>query len=128
MNWTKDKFNFLLKKYRHIDCVFEEDLGCIAWRFATGGNVEIVEIEAATIGKGLGKTLLISMLDKLAKESTTVHNIISYRRTTNSAAENFYRKLGFQQIDLGKSLYQQGATTLVWISKEVLEINLTTKE
>jgi ribosomal protein S18 acetylase RimI-like enzyme len=110
----------LLKKlsiYSEAEYIYDPDLGYIAWHFSTGGNIEMLFIEAAEVGKGLGSELYRQMLRQLqSSKEKPYHSMFAFRLESNTVAGKFYDALGFTQIQLGQSIYGGDGTVLMWIT------------
>ncbi len=118
---TYEQFSGKLAPYRGVEHIYDPLVGNIAWRAATGGNLEVLFFEAAERGKGHGKELYRRMVQRIiATETVPFHSAIGFRLASNVAAERFYAKLGFQQVDLGQSVYRDDGTVIMWITWEGL--------
>lgn len=117
MPWSRQRAAEQLKKFGSVNYVYDEELGLIAWQFTTGGNIEVLELEAKIRNLGQGYLLYRKMAEYILQTGKKPeHSIISYRRTDNQEAARFYSKMGWHQIDLGSSIYAEGETTLLWTS------------
>lgn len=122
MQWTEENFRSYCNKYKQVDYIFDYQLGCISWHLSTGGILEIIELEAAIPGLGQGYVLYRQMVEKILETGQMIprHGVIGYRRTHNKEAEYFYKKMGWQQVNLGHSIYAEGEATLLWTTWEQL--------
>lgn len=115
MDWTEIQFEKMISKYQGVEYIYDKAVGCIAWRYATGNNLEILELEASVRGIGKGLLLYKMMVEQIVKSGKVPrHSIVAYRRTSNEAAARFYNSMGWAQVDLGNSIYPEGGTTLIW--------------
>jgi len=95
--------------------VYHEGVGYLAWHYTTGENVEALFLEVAEKRKGHGTALYREMCETILRDGPVpFHSVLAYRRSDNAAAEAFYRSLGWNQIDLGPSVYRGVGTTLMW--------------
>ena len=92
-------------------------LGFIEWEVGTGGNHEITQIKAYIQGQGVGKQLL-----KLYKQYCIppCFSVYAFVLGSREQARGFYKSAGFREINLGKSIYKDDDTILVWIPFEEL--------
>lgn len=74
--------------------------GFLEYRFAPGGTVEIVDIQVARKGRGIGKKL-VKLLEKKARGMT----IYCFCREENLRGQKFYESLGFRRTALLESFY-----------------------
>lgn len=88
------------------------DNGFIEYRQGTGGNIEITQIRAYEKGKGTGKELIEKLIDK----ENPYHSIYAFVLGSRTGAISFYEKCGFKKIELGKSIYKNDDTILMWRS------------
>ena len=78
--------------------------GFIEWEVGTGGNHEITQIKAYEQGKGYGSELL-----KLYKKYAIPprYSVYAFVLANREGAREFYKRRGFREIDLGKSIYEE---------------------
>ena len=88
------------------------DNGFIEWQEGTGGNIEITQIRAYERGKGTGKELIETMI----KKTSPYYSIYAFVLGSRTGAILFYEKCGFKKIELGKSIYKNDDTILMWRS------------
>ena len=94
--------------------------GFIEWKIGTGGNHEITQIKAYEQRKGVGRELIKLYLEKAEPPFYSVYAFVLGTRT---GARNFYKSMGFREIVLGKSIYKDDVTILVWaVFKELKNI------
>ena len=85
--------------------------GFIEWEVGTGGNHEITQIKAYEQGKGYGKQLMQTYLDTA---SPPFYSVYAFVLASREKARTFYKSCGFQEINLGRSIYRDDKTILVW--------------
>lgn len=90
--------------------IHQEQEGIIAWRWATGDNVELTHLKVQTPRKGCGRRLLRAMLVKL-KEEPPYHTVFGFTRVGNIRAHAFYRAMGFS-LSLVTGVYADGAAMI----------------
>ena len=113
---TLEQFLERLRPYRGVSYVYRPCIGYVAWRVATGENLEILFIRAAESGKGHGGRVLREMVTQITLAGPEpYHSVFAYRLASNADAERFYCRLGFHEIALGQSIYRDDGTVLVWI-------------
>ncbi len=106
-----------LSIYGDAQYIYDSDMGYIAWHYSTGGNIEMLFIEAAETGRGLGRKLYRCMIDKLqSNKEKPYHSIFAFRLASNGVASLFYHALGFTQVELGQSIYGGDKTVIMWIT------------
>lgn len=76
--------------------VLTTESGIIAWRYGTGGNVELTYllVKSEVRRDGQGRALFRAMLDELRK-SPPYATVYGFTRSGNSVSQDFYRSLGF---------------------------------
>ncbi len=114
-----------LQCYRGVEYFYDPEMGYLVWRVSTGENVEMLFVEAITLGQGLGRKLyqrFVKVLQEQGKEP--YHSVFAFRLDSNEAAKKFYNKIGWTQISLGQSVYRDDDTVLMWITWEDLIKNL----
>jgi GNAT superfamily N-acetyltransferase len=106
-----------LEDYGAAEYIYDPDVGYIAWHHSTGENIELLFIEAAEIGTGLGISLFRRMVDHLkSRNEKPYHSVFAFRLASNKLAENFYESTGWTQVPLGQSIYAGDETVLMWIT------------
>ena len=73
-------------------------------RFADTCHIGTLAVDAAHRRQGLGQGLLLTLLLHLAQNNAT--EVTLEHRTSNKAAEQLYRKVGFQQVRIQKGYYR----------------------
>ncbi len=112
---TVEEFEARMLNYPGADWVYDPAVGCLAWQFGTGGNLEALDIQAAEPGRGQGVELYRRMVAKVEAGGRLPYwSIFAFRRSANHRARRFYEKLGWRQRDLGESVYAEGGTTVMW--------------
>jgi GNAT superfamily N-acetyltransferase len=96
----------------------QRDEGYIAWRLGSGNNAELLFIHAYDRRKGVGRSLLITMLNCLCPcvSDTVVYGFV---RAENEDAIAFYRAMGFELTEV-KGVYGDGTAVVFSQSFEVL--------
>ena len=117
MNYN-DFYKKYLVPYQNLDFVFLPDEGFIVWRIGTGENAELLHIRTFHKKKGIGKKLVLSMIDKL-KYQKPYHSIFGFTRVDNIEAQRFYSALGFN-IEHVNGIYKDGQCKLFWASYDEL--------
>lgn len=108
-----------LEPYGAAEFIYYTDVGCLAWHYSTGRNLEPIFIEAAEKGNGNGRELYRRMiLSELRNNRRPYHSVFIYRLSSNTEAERFYKKMGWAEINLGKCIYAGDDTVLMWITWE----------
>ena len=65
------------------------------------------------------------MVTKLVSEGREpYHSVVAYRLGSNKVASVFYASLGFTQVNLGRSVYRDDDTVVMWITWDDLKRNL----
>ena len=108
-----------MEKFTEVNYLFFKESGHLIWKYGTGGNVEIFDIEAYEKGKGIGKKLVKGLVDKL-KENPP-HSIFGFTAKKNINAQGFYKALGFDLIEI-ENLYPKGAYIFSMTYKKALKI------
>lgn len=122
---TLEQLRERLARYGDAECLYDPAVGYLAWHTTTGDNLEILFIEAAEPRKGHGTELCRWMVQRLVKEGREpYHSVVVYRLGANQTAETFYTSLGFRQVDLGRSIYRDDGTVLMWVTWAELKRNL----
>ena len=122
---TLDQLQQRLAGYGAAKFIHANGKGLIAWHTSTGDNLEVLFIEVAEPGKGTGLWLYRLMVDRILEEgSKPYHSVFAYRLGSNQMAARFYEKLGWQQVNLGRSIYRDDDTVLVWTTWDQLVQNL----
>jgi hypothetical protein len=115
---TLEQCEAKLEKYGAAESLFFPGIGNISWHFSTGDNIEVLYLEAQI---GHGVTMYCRMVKTiLANGRLPYHSVFAYRLASNEIAGKFYAKLGWQQEDLGQSIYKGDGTVLMWITWEDL--------
>lgn len=118
---TRAELEERLGRYGAAEHIYVDGQGYIAWHYTTGDNLEVLFIDAP----GHGAELFAAMVDLLqARGEKPYHSVVVYHLYSNKAAERFYRRLGCQQVDLGRSIYEGDRTVLAWITWEDLVFRL----
>ena len=86
------------------------DNGFIEWREGTGGNIEITQIKTYEKRRGTGKELIWKLIEK----EDCYYSIYAFVLASRKRVRNFYKSCGFQEIELGRSVYKNDKTILVW--------------
>lgn len=70
--------------------------GVIAWRYGTGGNVELtyILVKNEMQRQGQGRALFRAMLRALVSDPP-YHTVYGFTRTGNAAGRSFYASVGF---------------------------------
>ena len=107
-----------LQPYKNVEYIHYENLGSIAWHYSTGENIEMLFLEASL---GYGALMYVRFVNLLQSRREKPYNsVFAFRRTDNETAKHFYEGLGWQQRDLGWSIYGGAETTIMWIKWEDL--------
>ena len=126
---TLAQFEERLHPYKDAQSFYDSQIGYIAWHYSTGDNIEVLYIEAAVSGLGLGGELYRRMVQQLlANGERPYHSIFGYRLKSNKVAEKFYRSMGWSQVDLGQSIYAGDETVIMWDTWDHLLNRLHLKE
>jgi ribosomal protein S18 acetylase RimI-like enzyme len=116
---TLDELEEKLKPYQGCVTRYYPDLGYIVWREGTGNNLELLFIEV--LRTGAGALLIKEMVDELLRAGKEpYHSVFAFTLASNLKALVFYLKLGFRDIDLGRSIYRDEATVLLTTTWEDL--------
>lgn len=108
---TLEEMQKKLDVYRELSIFYSAETGYIVWREGTGNNLEILFIE------GAGKELCRIMVKEIIRQGKRPYNsVFAFRLGSNEIADKFYRKVGFQCVELGKSVYRDDTTALMWIT------------
>lgn len=83
-----------VEPYRRVDYLNYAGIGYLVWRVGTGGNVEILHLRIHKPGEGHGRRMLGAMLRCLST-SPPYATVFGFTRTGNTAAQAFYRDVGF---------------------------------
>lgn len=125
---THDELLEKMRDYAHVDFIHDPEVGYLSWRTGTGGNLEILFLEAAERGKGLGRKLLRRMCQVLVEENTPpYYSVFCFCLGSNVAARRFYANAGFSQMSLpdeGRTIYGGDDTVLLWVEWHNLLDNL----
>jgi GNAT superfamily N-acetyltransferase len=114
---TLEQLQQRLTHYGAAEYVYDPEVGYIAWHFGTGENLEPLFIEVAERRKGYGRELYRRMCRRLLAEGRPpYHSVFAYRLASNEDARLFYAALGFEQRDLGRSVYRGDGTVVMWIT------------
>lgn len=106
-----------LQAYGQAEYIYDPALGYVAWHFATGDNVELLFIESAVPNNGHGVELVRRMALRILELGRAPYqSVFAFRLGSNEAAGKFYRGLGWQQVNLGRSIYRDVDTILAWIT------------
>lgn len=97
---SKEELIERAKLYKGIEYILDER-GFLAWQVSTGENVEIIFIETTEHRRGYGTSLIKDM----CKLINPYNSVFVFRLKKNEQAGNFYRKLGFKEIDV-EGLYK----------------------
>lgn len=118
---TLEQLQDKLKTYGDAEYIWT-DAGNIAWHYATGGNIEVLFIEAAPL---FGCVMYQKMIDALqSRGERPYHSVFGFCLGSNEKAKRFYRKMGWNVVELGKSIYAYDDTTLVWTTWDNLVARL----
>ena len=123
---TREQLEQRLTRYLGPETYYHPEIGLIVWQLGTGENLEILFIEVAEYGKGLGIRLIRKMVERL--KVSPYHSVFVYRLESNLPAGRFYRSLGFREHHLGHSIYRDDQTVIAWIPWEDLLQNLALLE
>ena len=85
--------------------------GFIEWEVGTGGNHEITQIKTYERREGYGKQLMQTYLDTATPPFYSVYAFVLAGR---EGARGFYKSCGFEEVHLGRSVYRDDDTILVW--------------
>lgn len=81
--------------------------GFIGWRWGTGDNVELVDLQVTGVPRtGGGRRLLVEML-RVLKDDPPYCTVFGFTRTSNLDAHQFYRAMGFD-MTLVLGVYADG--------------------
>jgi hypothetical protein len=106
-----------LKAYGDAEYVWTP-YGSIAWHLSTGENIEALFLEAKP---GYGRWMYRQMVEAIREDGgEPYHSVFAFRLTSNQKAKNFYAKMGWTQVDLGRSIYAGDETTLMWTTWDQL--------
>jgi ribosomal protein S18 acetylase RimI-like enzyme len=86
-----DKYN----KFSELH-VLENPHGYLAWRYGTGDNVEIFDIEVNEKMKGHGTQLIGILLETLKGNPPDI--VFGFTKQNNSIAQKFYSSIGFNIV------------------------------
>lgn len=101
---------------------FEKSYGFIVWQLTSGENFEILFIS----GEGHGVELMKEWVKYLKDNSILPFNsIMVIRQNANERAGIFYRKLGFDEIEI-PNLYKEQVAILSTVNFDTLCRNLAT--
>lgn len=117
-----------LSPYEGVEYIYDPEVGYIAWHLSTGGNVEILFIEAAIPGLGQGGEMYRRMALQLLERGTPYHSVFGYRLKSNRIARRFYSKMGWTQVSLGRSIYAGDETVVMWTTWDDLLTRLGLKD
>ena len=92
-----------LEPYGAAEFIYYTDIGCLAWHYSTGGNLEPIFIEAAERGNGNGRELYRRMiLFELDNNRKPYHSVFIYRLGSNTMGTQRRYSMDEQMlIDLG---------------------------
>lgn len=127
---TLHQLLLLTRDYDCTDYIYRDDLGYIVWRRGTGGNLEILFIEAANPGNGQGRELVRLMVEYLTRTNAApYHSVFAFRLGSREEAGRFYRSLGFRGVLVGsprgeRGVYRDDETYLHWVPWDELKRNL----
>lgn len=107
-----------ISEFKELNFIFEQDYGFIVWRIGTGNNIELLHIKTFKKRQGIGKALIIKMLEEL-KTNKPYHSIFGFTRIDNLEAEKFYLALGFNIQNIN-GIYKDGKCKIFWSSYEDL--------
>lgn len=87
------------------------DDGFIGWRWGTGDNVELVDLQVTGVPRsGGGRRLLVEMLRTL-KRSPPHATVFGFTRSSNLDAQRFYAAMGFT-LSTVVGVYADGSATV----------------
>jgi hypothetical protein len=111
---TKEQLEERMRAYHDLEYVYLDNIGYIVWHYSTGDNIEILFLEA-TFGFGLHmyKRFIDALLQRNEKP---YHTVFAFRLGSNEIAGRFYEKFGWTQVNLGRSIYRDDDTVMVWIT------------
>lgn len=95
-----------------VESCYDPEVGFIAWRRGTGGNVELLHLRSFSAGCGYGRQLVYAMLEQLRKEPP-YYSVFGFTRVGNDEAQRFYGALGFN-LQTVCGLYAEGEAVLFW--------------
>lgn len=102
--------------------------GYVVWGPGTGGNIEIQYLKANGSREGNGTSLITEMCEKIKNGTDgtlpTRHSVYAFSLGIRTNAHNFYKELGFKEIECWYSIYQLDSTKLFWIPFSELCNNL----
>ena len=123
---TLEELTKKLRLYNDAEIIYEPPLGYIVWHYSTGDNIEVLYIEALMPGTGAGVILYQRMVKQLQnKNEKPYHSVFGFRLASNDCAGRFYDKLGWTQVNLGRSIYAGDETVLMWTTWDALVKKIT---
>ena len=119
---TFTEFLERIREYHPLEYIYDPSLGYLAWRLGTGDNLEFLFIEVAEKRKHYGTELYRQMVKRLEESGRRpYYSVFGFVLGGNDGARTFYSALGFQEVNLGRSVYKNDDTVLVWIPYEKLK-------
>lgn len=109
-----------IANYGDAKVYYVTDVGYVVYRIATGDNLEIMFIESAV--KDGAVVALQRMIGVL--KAKPYHSVFAFRLFGNERAAEFYRRLGFRTLHLGRSIYRDDETVLEWMPWDEFIVNV----
>jgi len=106
-------------KFKEIHLI-EIPQGHLVWKFGTGDNIELFDIEVEEKQKGYGTQLVKMLLEAVAQYHPS--SIYGFTAGNNIVAQSFYRALGFESVPLGDLYKNKAGVIFFWQNyKELCE-------
>jgi len=106
-----------LRKYKDAEYIYDHETGYIVWRYGTGDNLEILFLVSAEKRKGNATHLCRMMIHKLEScGERPYHSLFLFRLAGNVESQAFFTRLGFKEVNLGRSIYGGDDTVILWIA------------
>jgi len=109
-----------MKKFGEMYYIIIPDKGHLVWRYGTGDNVEIFDIEAYKKRQGVGKELFRMLIGELGENPP--HAIFAFVGDDNTDVQKFYKVLGFDISHELDHLYRYGARLVSASYKKVKKL------
>ena len=109
-----------IEKFADLHYIYFKDEGHLVWRFGTGYNIEILDIEAYKKRQGIGTKLIRELVSGLGENPSV--SIFGFTKEINDDAKSFYKALGFRLSPVIKDLYRKGGILFIINYKDIRNI------